>query len=281
MDFSMLLKAIEGRHSCRKYQIKPVDAKTPEMLNDEFNSIVFPFSHDVTVVPYHGAKPDRSLFSVFVSPPDGAAFYGSTDISGQGKAGFVGEVYILLATSMGLATCWYGHYKSSELFKLAPVFPDEGTMKRESWMGYGYSKGEAVSGKRAICITPLGYADTPDLLQTVLHGNISKKRKPVRSLIDPHSPVQAIEGEMEEILYYASLAPSAMNSQFWRFSIGKDRRSITVAMPAGYMHLKWKHPNVDIGICASHIWITLMGRGYQPDLTIKEDGSRVIWQFTY
>jgi len=34
-----------------------------------------------------------------------------------------------------------------------------------------------------------------------------------------------------------------------------DFRTVTIAMPQGYRHVKWEHPNVDIGICACYVWL--------------------------
>lgn len=100
------------------------------------------------------ANPDKKLYTVLSSSPDNAAFITDTDCCSVSAAGFIGEVFILYATSLGLATCWYGHYKLEELERLMPHLDKYAEMKNPKW---GYGKDE-VEGERAICITPLGYA---------------------------------------------------------------------------------------------------------------------------
>jgi hypothetical protein len=48
-------------------------------------------------------------------------------------------------------------------------------------------------------------------------------------------------------------------------------------MPVGYKHFKWEHPNVDIGICASHIWLGLVDRGFAPSVEVHEDRDRAVF----
>ena len=50
-------------------------------------------------------------------------------------------------------------------------------------------------------------------------------------------------------------------------------------MPVGYKHFKWEHPNVDIGICACHVWLGLIDKGYNPAVTVNEDSGRAVWKF--
>jgi len=49
-------------------------------------------------------------------------------------------------------------------------------------------------------------------------------------------------------------------------------------MPVGYKHFKWEHPNVDIGICASHVWLGLIDKGYDPQVTVSDDSGRAVWK---
>jgi len=67
------------------------------------------------------------------------AFMSETDILSISKIGFVGELVILFATSKGLSTCWFGHYRLSELERLMPHLqsPDQ---LNEANMGYGYGE---------------------------------------------------------------------------------------------------------------------------------------------
>ncbi|WP_414150835.1 hypothetical protein ACIZ62_18215 [Acetobacterium carbinolicum] len=51
-------------------------------------------------------------------------------------------------------------------------------------------------------------------------------------------------------------------------------------MPPGYQHFKWEHPNVDIGICACHVWLGLLDRGWHPTVTVSEEGGRAVWKIS-
>lgn len=167
-----------------------------------------------------------------------------------------------------------------ELERLMPHLQSPEQLK-ESNMGYGYSKG-VTTGRRAICITPLGYYEEGGLrlMDRFTKKTSSFRRKEIKELLENPDEYEKLS---EDVLYALDLgrkAPSAANSQMWRFGFEDDFRTITVAMPVGYKHFKWEHPNVDIGICASHIWLGLIDRGYYPSVTVNEESGRAVWRFS-
>jgi hypothetical protein len=84
----------------------------------------------------------------------------------------------------------------------------------------------------------------------------------------------------DELLFALDLArkaPSAANAQMWRFGFKNEYKTITVSMPVGFRHFRWEHPNVDIGICASHIWLALVERGFSPAVEVYEDSGRAVF----
>ena len=243
-----------------------------------FNTLTVPFEHDVEI-KFFKANPTKILYLTIKSPPDNMAFMSETDILSISKTGFVGELVILFATSKGLSTCWFGHYRLSELERLMPHLqsPDQ---LNEANMGYGYAKG-VTTGKRAICISPLGYFESGGLrlIDRYQSRGISFKRKGIKELLVNPGEYDKLP---EDILYALDLgrkAPSAANAQMWRFSFAEDYKTIFIAMPEGYRHLKWEHPNVDIGICACHVWLGLIDKGYNPKITVHEEGDRAVWRF--
>jgi nitroreductase len=147
----------------------PVEEGVMQPLKDFAKSIPVPFEHDVEI-RFFNAEPNKTLYTVMKSPPNNAAFMAETDIVSISKVGFIGELLILFAQSKGLSTCWYGHYKLSELERLMPHLQSAEQLK-ESNMGYGYSKGVTI-GRRVICITPLGYYEDGGLR---LMDRITKK----------------------------------------------------------------------------------------------------------
>jgi hypothetical protein len=48
----------------------------------------------------------------------------------------------------------------------------------------------------------------------------------------------------------------------------------------GYQHLKWEHPDVDIGICACHVWLGLVDQGLEPVVSVHEEDGRAVWQLS-
>jgi hypothetical protein len=151
----------------------------------------------------------------------------------------------------------------------------------ESNMGYGYSKGETI-GIRAICITPLGYYEDSGLrlMDRITGKAISFKRKEIRELLVDQDDYSQLSDDVLFALDLGRKAPSAGNAQMWRFAFEDSFRTITVAMPPGYKHFKWEHPNVDIGICACHVWLGLIAKGYEAKVQVNEDAGRAVWKIS-
>jgi nitroreductase len=270
---------IDSRRSARSYKMKPVEEDVMQSLKDFAQSIPVPFEHDVEI-RFFNAEPDKTLYTVMKSPPNNAAFMAETDIVSISKTGFVGEIFILFAQSKGLSTCWYGHYKLSELERLMPHLQSAEQLN-ESNMGYGYSKG-VTTGRRVICITPLGYYEDGGLrlMDRITKKTISFKRKEIKELLENPNDYDKLSDDILYALDLGRKAPSAANSQMWRFGFEDDFKTITVAMPVGYKHFKWEHPNVDIGICTSHIWLGLIDKGYNPTVAVNEESGRAVWRLS-
>lgn len=270
---------IDGRRSVRSYKMIGVEMDLMDMLKDYAKPLPVPFSHHVEI-KFFKANPTTALYTVFKSPPDNMAFMSETDIISISKAGFIGELLILFAASKGLSTCWYGHYKLSELEKLMPHLQGKEQI-RESNMGYGYAKG-VTTGRRAICISPLGYYESSGLrlMDRFQKRVISFKRKEIRELLVNNNDFQKLSADVLYALDLGRKAPSAANSQMWRFAFGDSQRTIIISMPEGYRHFKWEHPNVDIGICACHVWLGCIDRGHSPNVTVHEESGRAVWKIS-
>ena len=270
---------IDSRRSVRSYKMIDVKKDIMNEIKDYAKSICVPFDHNVEVRLFK-ANPTRALYTIMKSPPDNMAFMAETDVISISKAGFIGELIILFATSKGLSTCWYGHYKLSELERLMPHLQSPEQI-RESNMGYGYAKG-VTTGRRAICITPLGYYESGGLrlMDRFQKKAISFKRKGIKELLTNPDDYDKLSDDVMYALDLGRKAPSAGNSQMWRFAFDDSYKTIIVAMPEGYRHFKWEHPNVDIGICACHVWLGLIDKGYTPKVTVHEEDERAIWRIS-
>jgi nitroreductase len=211
------------------------------------------------------------------APPDNAAFIARTDPAALSAAGFAGELLILYATGLGLATCWYGHYSLAELERALPDLRTETHAPKPKW---GYGKG-VLQGERAICVTPLGYwqKEGVRLMDRVTESWFSYKRKPVGAFLEGGVSEAELPPELLFAFNLARKAPSAANSQHWRFTVAPGFQTVAIAMPAGYQHLKWEHPDVDIGICASHFWLGLALQKVDCQISLREEQGRAVWRF--
>lgn len=281
-----LKSTIDARRSARSYKMIAIDQEVIKSVKSFAASMPVPFEHNVEI-RFFTAEPTKTLYPLMMSPPDNIAFLAETDMISITKVGFIGEFLVLFAQSKGISTCWYGHYKLAELERRMPHLQSADQLK-ESNMGYGYAKG-VTTGRRTICITPLGYyeADGLRLMDRMMEKSVSFKRKRIEDLLenpDDFAKLSQATNDFaklsEDVLYALDLgrkAPSAANAQMWRFGFADDFRTITIAMPPGYQHFKWEHPNVDIGICACHVRLGFIDRGYNPSerRTVKQcrDGT--------
>ena len=268
---------IDSRRSTRSYSMVHAAAEELAAAKEFAHSLSVPFEHAVEIRFFH-AQPTKSLYFTINAPPDNMAFLAETDILSISKAGFVGELMVLFAQSRGLSTCWYGHYKLAELERLMPHLQSAEQLC-EANMGYGYAKG-TTTGRRAICITPLGYHQKTGLrlADRITEKTISFRRREIKDLLENRTDYPMLSDDVLYALDLGRKAPSAANSQMWRFSFEDHGKTVVVAMPLGYRHFKWEHPNVDIGICACHVWLGLLDRGYAPEVTVSEDSGRAVWR---
>ena len=272
-----LYKAIPLRHSFRNFHPAPL----PEDVLTDLKAFGIAMS-----LPFEGAERfcfftaecGKKLYNNGINPPTNLAIFSQTDLVSLSKAGFAGELMILRGVSAGLTTCWFGHYRLAELGRYLEGIASPERLK-ESTLGYGYGRGVDV-GERVVACIPLGYPQTErKRLIDRLAERVGSGRKPLEALLEKGTKPEDIPDNIREVFRLGSLAPSAANSQMWRFGFREGR--ITVAKPVGYRHLKWEHPDIDVGCCAAHIWLGLREKGItsQVDVVRKED--RAFWEFTF
>jgi len=271
-----LSRTINNRRSVRSFKREPLKPDIWAKLSEFSKTVRLPFACE-TEIRFFKAEPTKELYKNLQAPIDNVAFLSITDVVSIAQTGFVGELLILLAESLGLSTCWYGHYKLSELERLMPHLQNASQLK-EAPHGYGYSK-DVTEGIRAICISPLGYYESNGLrlMDRIKKNAFSFKRKEIKDLLENPKDMAHLSDDLLYALDLARKAPSAANSQMWRFGFENDYKTITVSMSVGYRHFKWEHPNVDIGICASHVWLGLIDRGFTPTVEVYEDKGRAVF----
>lgn len=279
---TLLLNASHNRHSVRNFLTEDLSDENLKELDSFTDSLEVPFTHE-TDIRHFKAEPGRKLYNNGINAPDNLAILAQTDLISISKAGFCGQLVILKLTSMGINTCWFGHYKVQELAKyMGMELATAERIRETTWgMGYGYGKRTMVDvGERAICCIACGYAnpEAKRLVDKVASRN-GAGRKPLEELMEEHSDLSILPENIIRALNEARLAPSAANSQMWRFGICDNGKTITVAKPIGYKHFKWEHSDVDTGICASHLWLALQNEGYSPKVEVKQDEDRAMWLF--
>ena len=270
--------AINTRRSTRSYELRPVEPETMARLKDFAGRMPVPFEHSVNI-RFFAAKPTRRLYGNTVTPPpDHAAFMVHTDEVSVSKAGFVGEMLILYATSLGLATCWYGHFSQAELEKLMPHSTEQSATEPPN---RPREEGQPPE-ERAICITPFAYRreDGLRIYDRISSALMSHRRKALRDLLLDGVTEESLTPDVLYALELARKAPSAANGQYWRFNVSPDCRTVSIAMPVGHRRTMWKHPNLDIGICACHFWLGLEMRAVESDVALTEKDGRVVWRFS-
>ena len=173
----------------------------------------------------------------------------------QEKTGYLGEGVILEATSLGLATCWVG----------------------------GFFKPEAVAeqiaiadNERVLSVTPIGYGQQKYSFQEKLMSGMvsSKKRKDLTNLLVEKS-TQNLEGWQKTALEAARLAPSAINRQPWRFSVGDNHIKILLDTPKDTKGISRR---LDCGIAMLHLELGAMYAGVKGNWEYLTDPGVAIYK---
>ncbi|MDR3344996.1 MAG: hypothetical protein LBT21_05350 [Oscillospiraceae bacterium] len=274
-----LLSAISKRHSTRTFLPDALPEDVVSQVSAFAQGLELPFESN-TEFQFFKSAPGKGLYNNGIAPANGIALIGETDLVSISKTGFAGELVILYAASIGLSTCWFGHYKLAELGKYIDGIAEKERIKETS-LGLGYGYGDQVDvGKRVICCIPFGHGDenAKRLIDRVMK-KLGANRKPLGELLDENTTLSALPPDIAEVLDLARPAPSAGNSQIWRFGYNKTTNVLTIAKPIGYKHFKWEHSDVDVGICAAHVWLGLVDKGYKPKVTVEQREDRAVWVF--
>lgn len=264
IDWEKLTQATYVRQSRRKFLDRPLDRKDREALEMFAADIEreVPFQHEahtlIRAVP-EGLRPVS-----FVGASSFAAFTAPQTLLGEAHVGFLGEILVLKATDLGLGTCWVAQFRRLDTYQAVFGSTEEG------------------APRTIHAVTPLGYvtekvSGVSDRITTTI---FSGRKKPVEKNLSQDSLVEFPEN-VRWVLELASKAPSALNAQPWTFRVTDtwDRFVIEIAKPEGYQHKAWGHSDIDVGICAAHVWLGLMSRKVEHELELVDSPGRVVWTF--
>ena len=167
------------------------------------------------------------------------AFIGNTrDPNINEKIGYLGEGIILEATAMGLSTCWVGGFFHRDVAK--------------SFIGAG-------EDERVFAVTPIGHTSEKfSFKEKMMKGfSMGKKRKPLPKLVSGLGQADWPDW-MQKALEAARIAPSAINSQPWRFYLEPQSITISVNKPHEAFGISNR---IDCGIALLHIEVAALNCG--------------------
>lgn len=235
--------AIKMRHSRRQYVKKELDDNTINKLADFIEELNNSMEGVRTVLV---KKCGDDVFTGIAGSygkikyaPSYVAFIGRADEPNvYEKIGYMGECFILEATSMGLGTCWVA-----------------GTLNKQTVLDHiNLSNGENV-----YCITPVGYTENDKSTGEKIMGMFTRShtRKALEELCI-NKNIDEFPEWVKISLEAARLAPSAVNRQPWRFYVESDSITIreTSKAMAGTLSKR-----LDCGIAMLHIEIGARFKG--------------------
>ncbi|WP_025694340.1 nitroreductase family protein [Paenibacillus durus] len=254
-----LYASMESRVSRRKYTAPPAAEQLDELkryaeeLNEDAGGAVrIGLWADGAEDVFGGLSNSYGMFSGVKAF---AAFIGrekGEEARVKTLCGYYGEQFVLKANALGLGTCW-----------VAGTF-DKAMAKRIAGVG---------EGELLICVAPLGAVpDSLSLREKMVKGfSAGRKRKPLEQLLRNPGELETAPDWMKSALAAARTAPSAMNSQPWRFTLLPAQNALA-AQAEGRTHLG----SVDLGISMAHIEIAALQAGVSGVWT-EEAGT---WTFT-
>ena len=242
-----LKEAIRTRKSRRTFQGLPLKKKDADTLNkwiDRFNE-ESQLKMVLVEIDENLFKGFSSSLGVFKGVSNYIAVVGDDDIADlEAKAGYYGELVVLEATNLGLATCWIGgSFKKQRVYDILNLNEDE----------------------RLLCIIAVGYAaEKKSLREMIVSKATSFKPRKLEEVFkhEGECPVWVLNG-MELVM----LAPSSSNSQPIVFTYANEK---IVANIQKYKDFKY----IDLGIALVHFEIGAgVGRWY------KENGAWTFMKF--
>lgn len=145
------------------------------------------------------------------------------------NAGFVLEGVVLRLTCMGIATCWLGGHVNDDALR---------------------STFEIQKEQASVVLVAFGHPQDKDSLFRKDPDDAKRKKAS-----------EFVTGDMDDvwkkIMDTVRIAPSAANSQPWRFIVDKEAVHVYCAKPANFLlkHLLERINKLDVGIALKHIEI--------------------------
>ncbi|MFW6022415.1 MAG: nitroreductase family protein [Halanaerobiaceae bacterium] len=229
--------AIESRQSTRTYKNKIVPQEIVESLkefiayvNNRVEGVRAVFVVDggrkvvQTIIGSYGIIKGVRSYIAFIADEDDERF--------PEKLGYLGEMCVLEATSLGLDTCWI-----SGTFK-------PGVVERQI---------KIEEGEKVVAITPVGYGkEKKSIIEKIMKKMVSSRERKSLEELCPEGYQENWPEWIKTSLELARIAPSAVNKQPWRFIISDDEKRIKIYPDSAE---KLERKRLDCGIAMLHIEI--------------------------
>jgi nitroreductase len=279
-----IAEVIRNRSSKRRYEERPIESDARGVLDDFLSSdssIDVPFSSALRLKLVAANEGDRSslkglgTYGMIRGAPGFVVGAVKRSWKDMEDFGFAMERTILLATNLGLGTCWLG-----------------GTFTKSSFA----EKIGARDDEIVPAVVAIGHATAQRsaLDKVVRWGAKSKNRRPWNELFFSESFERTLSpedaGDFSTAFEMVRLAPSASNKQPWRAVVAPDGRSVHFFLyrdPSYNRNMKKMKladlQRVDMGIAFCHFWLATQEDGLDgawstdpPDVGRIPDGTEFV-----
>lgn len=213
-------EAIFQRCSTRRFQMKPIAAKTMEQLNhyvQEVNALYPDALYRIAVVEALNGEKPAIKGKFMVESPYYLVFFAKEHPGAAKNAGYIMEQIVLYLTAKGIGTCFLGE-------TMAP---------------------SPVESYRCMLTLAFGMSAAPMYASRA-------KRRPLADLVHYRDEATV---QIRRILEAARMAPSAYNRQPWRFVAYSNR--IHIFMKKGGLPLPGRHRLYEISMGAMMVHMVL------------------------
>lgn len=225
-----MIKAIQNRISRRSYLGTPLAENHLETLFQAMEQANSESGLTITFLADGGeAFEGTKSYGMFSGVKSMLLLKGPSDLPHlKEKVGYYGEELILLATSLGLGTCWVG-----------------GTFDKSS-ASFGIGPEETL-----VCVVPVGnVAEKETMKEKMIRGTVRHKVKEIEQMVEADRPLTEEENAAMALV---QIAPTARNTQKVLFHFNGD--TITATVPDDY-----PFDLVDLGICKYHFEQGMKGK---------------------
>lgn len=218
-----MTEIMKSRHSVRRYTEQPIEAEKRSVLDSLVQEINQKADLHIQMI-YDDPRCFDSFmahYGKFSGVRNYIALVGKKSSNLDEKLGYYGEEIVLKAEELGLNTCWVA-------------------------LTHGKSKAEIGKGEKQVCLISLGYGETK---------GTPHKSKPMEDLCNYNEYNEHNEQMPEWFLdgmNAATLAPTAMNQQKFRFELQSDG-TVKASCGSGF------YTKLDLGIVKYH-FETVSGR---------------------